>query len=306
MNLTRTSVGPAFLLSQVGAHAALQFGELLERIQLKPHHAGILRMLGFNPGLTQQALSQILGVFPSQLVALLDFLERRQLIERKDSPRDRRQYNLLLTRNGERALAEIGKLTDELEKDLFRALNRSEVGVLHALVARIIAQQKITPGVHPAYKQLGTGGQNMAHAFKTKIEKEKDKDVTGIVVPSEAIEALGKGRKPPVKVTVNGYTYRSTIANMGGRFMIGLSKLHRQAAGLKGGELVEVRLELDLEPRITPVPEDLKEVLKDASLTEAFDALAPSRRKELVRQVEDAKASETRQRRIQKIAELLA
>jgi DNA-binding MarR family transcriptional regulator len=147
-------VGGAFLVSQVGAHAALAFGERLAALDLKPHHAGILRMLGSNPGLTQQALSELLGVFPSQLVRFLDSLEERQLIERRDTPGDRRSYRLRLTRKGRSVLTRIGELTQELERDLFAALSATETRVLEELLARVVAQQRITPGVHPAYKQL--------------------------------------------------------------------------------------------------------------------------------------------------------
>jgi len=147
-------VGAAFLVSQVGAHSALAFGERLSALDLKPHHAGILRMLGSNPGLTQQALSELLGVFPSQLVRFLDWLQQQQLIERRDAPDDRRSYRLHLTRKGRSVLARIGELTRELERDLFAALNATETRVLEELLARVAAHQKITPGVHPAYKQL--------------------------------------------------------------------------------------------------------------------------------------------------------
>jgi len=147
-------VGAAFLVSQVGAHAALAFGDRLSALDLKPHHAGILRMLGSNPGLTQQALSELLGVFPSQLVRFLDFLQEQQLIERRDSPGDRRSYRLHLTRKGRSVLTRIGVLTQELERDLFAGLSATETRVLEELLARVVAQQRITPGVHPAYKQL--------------------------------------------------------------------------------------------------------------------------------------------------------
>src|SRR5215831_3728855 len=147
-------VGAAFLVSQVGAHSALAFGERLTVLDLKPHHAGILRMLGSNPGLTQQALSELLGVFPSQLVRLLDFLQKQQLIERREAPGDRRSYRLHLTRKGRSMLARIGELTQELERDFFAALSVAETRLLRDLLARVVAQQKITPGVHPAYKQL--------------------------------------------------------------------------------------------------------------------------------------------------------
>lgn len=148
-------VGAAFLVSQVGAHAADGFAERLAVLKLKPHHAGILRMLGSNPGLTQQALSELLGIFPSQLVLLLDLLEEQKLIERRSIPEDRRSYRLHLTRRGHGALAHIGRVTQQLEDDLFAALNEREMSVLRELLTRIVKQRQITPGVHPAYKQLG-------------------------------------------------------------------------------------------------------------------------------------------------------
>jgi len=149
------AVGGAFLVSQVGAYAANGFARRLSRLRLKPHDAGILRMLGSNPGLTQQALSKIMGVFPSQLVGLIDGLEERRLIERRSSPKDRRRYQLHLTNAGRKTLTEIGKVTLQLEDDLFTALNQRELDFFCQLLRRIVAQKQITPGVHPAYKQLG-------------------------------------------------------------------------------------------------------------------------------------------------------
>lgn len=125
---------------------------------------------------------------------------------------------------------------------------------------------------------------------------------TGIEAPPEAIAALGTKKNPAVKVHLPGYSYRSTVAVMGGKFMIPLSAAHREAAGLKAGDPVEVTLELDLEPRTVEIPADLAAALADkAGATAAFDALAFSKRKELVRQVVEAKAPETRARRIVKI-----
>ncbi len=139
--------------------------------------------------------------------------------------------------------------------------------------------------------------------FRVKLERGTTKNVTGIVVPARVVEGLGQGKRPAVTVTLNGYTYRSTVASMGGRFMISVSAEHREAAGLTGDEELEVRLALDLEPRVTPLPSDLRAALVRAKRLEAFDALAPSRRKECVRQVETAKAAETRERRIAKIVD---
>jgi len=147
-------VGVAFLLSQVGAHAAYAFEERLGAIELKPHHAGLLRMLGANPGLSQQEMCDLFGVFPSRLVVLLDQLEKRRLIERRDNPSDRRGHRLYLTNTGRKALTAIGRLTRELENDLCTSLSDAERETLASLLARIVAQQNITPAVHPAYRKL--------------------------------------------------------------------------------------------------------------------------------------------------------
>ncbi len=129
---------------------------------------------------------------------------------------------------------------------------------------------------------------------------------TGLVVPAEVIATLGHSKRPAVVVSLAGYSYRSTVAVMGGVFMIPLSKANREAAGVKGGDRVDVTLELDLAPRIVDVPDDLAAAL-DATpgARAAFDASAPSMRKEYVRQVESAKAAETRARRIASIVEKL-
>jgi len=129
---------------------------------------------------------------------------------------------------------------------------------------------------------------------------------TGIVVPPAALDELGAGRRPAVRVTVNGYSYESTPAVMGGRVLISLSKAHRTAAGLSADDEVEVTLELLTEARVVEVPEPLASALARAGLTEAFAALAPSRRKESCRQVDDAKGADTRERRIARILESLS
>lgn len=124
---------------------------------------------------------------------------------------------------------------------------------------------------------------------------------TGIEVPAKNIAELGESKKPAVKVNVGNYSYPSTVAVMGGKFMIPLSKAHREAAGLKAGDKVTVTLELETTPRTVDVPDDLAKALTKAKLKEAFEKLAPSKRKEFVRQVVEAKAQETRERRIEKI-----
>ena len=141
----------------------------------------------------------------------------------------------------------------------------------------------------------------MKTTFKTKLAGEIGKP-TGIEVPAETMAKLGPKKTPAVKVDLSGYGYRSTVAVMGGKFMIPLSAAHREAAGLQAGDSVEVTLELDLEPRTVEIPDDLATALAEKDVaTVAFDKLAPSRRKEFVPQVVEAKAQETRERRIAKI-----
>jgi uncharacterized protein YdeI (YjbR/CyaY-like superfamily) len=107
-----------------------------------------------------------------------------------------------------------------------------------------------------------------------------------------------------VVVTVGGYTYRTTVAPMGGTFWIPLAAEHREAAGVQAEEEVDVRIELDTAPRDTPVPDDLDAALDDAARSH-FHSLAPSHRKEWVRWVEEAKKPETRAARIEKTVEAL-
>lgn len=128
------------------------------------------------------------------------------------------------------------------------------------------------------------------------------KNTAGIQVPEEVIEKLGAGKRPLVRVTINQYTYRSAVAVMAGKYMISFSAAHRQAAGVQGGDAADVTLELDLEPRTVEIPEDLKVALVKANALNAFEKSAPSMKKEYVRQVTEAKAEATRERRIDKIA----
>lgn len=129
---------------------------------------------------------------------------------------------------------------------------------------------------------------------------------TGIVVPPEVVEALGGGGRAAVTVTVNGFTYPSTLAVMGGRHLIPFSSDKRAATGLAGGDAIEVTLELDTAPRTVEVPDDLAVALDDAGIRARFDALAPSARKAHVTNVVSAKTDETRTRRISAIVAKLA
>lgn len=144
----------------------------------------------------------------------------------------------------------------------------------------------------------------MATTFRATLLKDDDLDATGIVVPPEAMQALGGSKRPAVTVTIGDYAYRSTVASMGGRSMIPFAKEHRERTGIRAGDAIEVTLELDVAPRTVEVPDDLAAALAATpGAREAFDRLAYSVRKEHVRQVESAKAAETRTRRIAKVVD---
>jgi hypothetical protein len=141
--------------------------------------------------------------------------------------------------------------------------------------------------------------------FRTTI-LQGDKTATGIRVPAEIVEALGKGKRPPVRITINAFTYRSTIAVLGGDFMVGVSAENRAGAGVAGGDEVEVDIELDTEPRVVTLPPDFAAALDaEPNARSAFDSLSPSNKGWHVLQVEGAKTDETRQRRIAKQIEAL-
>ncbi|GHJ35642.1 YdeI/OmpD-associated family protein [Streptomyces sp. TS71-3] len=125
------------------------------------------------------------------------------------------------------------------------------------------------------------------------------KTATGIPVPPEVVAGLGGGRRPPVRVTVGGHTYRSSVAMMGGRYLVSLSADNRAKAGVAAGDEVEVDLQLDTAPREVAVPADLTAAL-DADARAFFDGLSYSGKRRVVEPVEAARTAETRQRRIAK------
>jgi hypothetical protein len=127
------------------------------------------------------------------------------------------------------------------------------------------------------------------------------KTATGFEVPPEVVEALGSGKRPAVTVTINGYTYRSTVATMSGKFMLGVSAEVREHAGVAGGDHVRVDVQLDTKPREVNVPADFKRALgRDAKAKRAFEALSYSNKQRHVLSIEGAKTDETRKRRIDK------
>lgn len=132
------------------------------------------------------------------------------------------------------------------------------------------------------------------------VVEQTGTNTTGIPVPDDVLEQLGGGKKPAVKVVLNGaFEYRTTVGSMGGRPMLSLSSERRAAAGVAGGDPVEVELTLDTEPRTIELPEDFSAALeRDPEAKAAFDKLAPSHRRAHVDAITGAKAAETRQRRI--------
>ena len=141
--------------------------------------------------------------------------------------------------------------------------------------------------------------------FRTTI-LSGGKTAAGIEIPVAVVDALGSSRKPAVKVTINGYQYRSTVATVNGAYMIGVSNDVRRAAGVAAGEEVDVTLELDTEPRRVAIPAELEALLAaDPAARAALDKLSYSNQRRIVEPIDAAKTSETRQRRIDKAMETL-
>jgi hypothetical protein len=147
---------------------------------------------------------------------------------------------------------------------------------------------------------------------QTKLQFEttifQDGNNTGFVVPDEIVQQLGKGKKPPVYVTINGYTYRNTVAVYGGKFMIGISADNRNKANIKGGDKTIITLQLDTDQREVILPDDFKKALdKNNAAKIFFESLSYSNKRNYVTLIEQAKTNDTKQRRIEKaIIDLIA
>jgi DNA-binding MarR family transcriptional regulator len=146
----------AFLLAQVGARAAASFATRLQELDLVPAYAGTLRAIAHNAGISQQALASLLGMVPSRLVPLLDELERRGLVERRDHPEDRRVYAVHLTEQGSRVLADIGRVARAHDDAVCSSLSAKERQLLWSMLSRIADDQDLTPGVHPGFASVGS------------------------------------------------------------------------------------------------------------------------------------------------------
>jgi hypothetical protein len=141
--------------------------------------------------------------------------------------------------------------------------------------------------------------------FRAELERT-GKTTTGFPVPDEIVEALAGGRRPPVRVTINGYTYRNTIAVYDGESWLGVSAEHRAGARVEGGQELDVDVELDTAPREVVVPADFAAALDaEPAARRTFDGLSYSNRSWHVLSIEGAKSAETRERRIARSVEAL-
>lgn len=137
--------------------------------------------------------------------------------------------------------------------------------------------------------------------MKFRAVVEPPEPMRGLEAPEKIVTALDGGKRPPVTVTINGHTWKTRVAIMRGRHLIGLSNANRKAAGVEIGDKITVEIELDLEPRVAAIPSDLAKALRADPLARAsFEELSDSKRREHVRVIESAKKPETRSRRIEK------
>jgi hypothetical protein len=143
-------------------------------------------------------------------------------------------------------------------------------------------------------------GEETTMKFRAKVEPPEP--MRGLEVPPEVVEALAAGKRPPVIITINGHSWRSRVAIMRGRLLLGLSKANRQAAGVATGDKVEVDVKLDSAPRVIVEPKDFARALdSDPAARAAYDRLAYSHKRRHVCAIESAKKPETRARRIEKV-----
>lgn len=139
----------------------------------------------------------------------------------------------------------------------------------------------------------------MAVVYETQVIG--DGNHASLLIPQWVLDELGTNKRAPLKVTVNGHTYQSTAVGVAGECRVVFPSADRVAAGAVAGDLVEVSLELDSGYRQVEMPDALQQALEVAGVWELFSGLSYSKRKEFARQVAEAKAEETRLRRIAKV-----
>jgi hypothetical protein len=142
--------------------------------------------------------------------------------------------------------------------------------------------------------------------FRAELERA-GKTATGFVVPESVVNELGAGKRPPVVVTINGASFRTSIARMGGRYLLGVSAVHRELTATTGGGVYDVTVEVDRQPRLVEVPDDLAAALeKSPAAKTLYETLSYSQQRRVVEPVQDTKTAETRSRRIEKMVTQLA
>lgn len=170
------SDGVAFLLAQLGHRAAALFAERMATLELTPPHAGILRVIASEPGLSQQALSDRLELLPSRVVAYVDELEDRGYVERRRHASDRRLRALYLTTAGKKLMRKLSDLARQHEQRFTAALDAEQRDTLQQLLAVLAQQQGLSPHVHPGYRTLGRGSQfPQASRFGSGAARHQDR-----------------------------------------------------------------------------------------------------------------------------------
>ena len=142
----------AFLLAQIGADVSAAFEEALAPLDVTASEAGLLRLVGRSPGISQKAASEQLGVGPSRVVAVLDRLERRDLLERRRSAADRRSHELHLTPDGQRLLAELRPVAEAHEATFTEGLDEADLDRLAEYLTTIAAARGLSRDLHRGTK----------------------------------------------------------------------------------------------------------------------------------------------------------
>jgi DNA-binding MarR family transcriptional regulator len=147
-------IGTGFLLSALGAHSAARYAARVQPLGLTPPHVGLLRAIAVGPGRSQQAIADEFGMPPSRMVAFVDELEAKGLVERRRDEHDRRVHSLHLTRSGEKMMRQLAEVGSAAEEALLASLDEAERRQLNELLTRIAAEQNLAPGVHPGYRRM--------------------------------------------------------------------------------------------------------------------------------------------------------
>jgi DNA-binding MarR family transcriptional regulator len=143
----------AFLLSQVGIHASRRFAERISAVDLNPPLFRVLNLVAAAEGRSQQAIAAAIEIPPSRMVALVDELEQRGLVERRPEPEDRRVRALFLTTKGKRCLQRGRKIAAQHEQELTEGMSETDRKRLVALLQRIVDEQALGKGVHPGLRE---------------------------------------------------------------------------------------------------------------------------------------------------------